>query len=428
MGVPRFSPGAARPLPEELVAIAGLETVGFVRRIGPQSYEARAIQIDDVNGLTDVLDQIQALPDPSGLPGGYLRASDTGTEYELAEPDELPDPASLPGGLLRAQATGLGYELTATITTAAIAGLDAILGGLADTLANHAHAGLSTTIAAGSLWAGQGTGVPVAVPIGVGSADSVLRRSDGDGRYALASHSHTFTSQVLITQSGDTYHYPYVNMRRSRGTPSSLMPVVAGDYIGGLNAYGYLNGAYNFVGSVLYSVVETAPTGPVGQVVFAVNNGSDPNNSTQVITATAATVSLRKPTTVQGDLTVTGSVAATGPLPAAAWTTAGAYHGTEAGTPRSVYTLGSGAARWLVDHNLDGSFRWVRETAPGTGEVHLSLLAGVRTYFRDRLEAAGGLKIGHLADATAPADTLYYSTDAGKLAYKDPSGTVHPLY
>ena len=40
----------------------------------------------------------------------------------------------------------------------------------------------------------------------------------------------------------------------------------------------------------------------------------------------------------------------------------------------------------------------------------------------------GSLLPAHLADAAAAADSLYYSTDSGKLAYKDPAGVVHDLY
>jgi hypothetical protein len=38
------------------------------------------------------------------------------------------------------------------------------------------------------------------------------------------------------------------------------------------------------------------------------------------------------------------------------------------------------------------------------------------------------IRLPHLADPAAPVDSTYYSTTAGKLAYKDTGGVVHPLY
>ena len=40
----------------------------------------------------------------------------------------------------------------------------------------------------------------------------------------------------------------------------------------------------------------------------------------------------------------------------------------------------------------------------------------------------GGLVPPSLADAAAAAGTVYYSTTAGKLVFKDAGGTVNPLY
>jgi hypothetical protein len=38
------------------------------------------------------------------------------------------------------------------------------------------------------------------------------------------------------------------------------------------------------------------------------------------------------------------------------------------------------------------------------------------------------LRIDHYTDSAAPNDSIYYSTTASKLVYKDPGGTVNPLY
>jgi len=41
---------------------------------------------------------------------------------------------------------------------------------------------------------------------------------------------------------------------------------------------------------------------------------------------------------------------------------------------------------------------------------------------------SGAVEIGQLTSAAAPNSTIFYSTTLSKLAYKDPGGTVHPLY
>ena len=40
----------------------------------------------------------------------------------------------------------------------------------------------------------------------------------------------------------------------------------------------------------------------------------------------------------------------------------------------------------------------------------------------------GGLTPGHMTDAAASNDTIYYSTTQSKLVYKDSGGTVNNLY
>ena len=44
------------------------------------------------------------------------------------------------------------------------------------------------------------------------------------------------------------------------------------------------------------------------------------------------------------------------------------------------------------------------------------------------LTATGGITPGSMANAAAANGTIYYSTDAGKLVYKDSGGTVNNLY
>ena len=67
--------------------------------------------------------------------------------------------------------------------------------------------------------------------------------------------------------------------------------------------------------------------------------------------------------------------------------------------------------------------------------VTAEFLAGGGVKFYDPLGSTileirpdGSLKPAHLADSDAANDSVYYSTDAGKLAYNDGSGAVNSLY
>jgi hypothetical protein len=49
-------------------------------------------------------------------------------------------------------------------------------------------------------------------------------------------------------------------------------------------------------------------------------------------------------------------------------------------------------------------------------------------YIRGNLHPSGAVRPASIADASAPTNAIYYSTTAGKLVYKDSSGTVNNLY
>lgn len=49
-------------------------------------------------------------------------------------------------------------------------------------------------------------------------------------------------------------------------------------------------------------------------------------------------------------------------------------------------------------------------------------------YIRGHLHPSGAVRPASIADASAPTNAIYYSTTAGKLVYKDASGTVNNLY
>jgi hypothetical protein len=56
------------------------------------------------------------------------------------------------------------------------------------------------------------------------------------------------------------------------------------------------------------------------------------------------------------------------------------------------------------------------------------LFRGKNNAATSAIDLAGGFSPPQITDATALSNSLYYSTTAGKLAFKDPSGTVHTLY
>lgn len=49
-------------------------------------------------------------------------------------------------------------------------------------------------------------------------------------------------------------------------------------------------------------------------------------------------------------------------------------------------------------------------------------------YIAGHLHPSGAIRPASIADASAPTNAIYYSTTAGKLVYKDASGTVNNLY
>ena len=80
-----------------------------------------------------------------------------------------------------------------------------------------------------------------------------------------------------------------------------------------------------------------------------------------------------------------------------------------------------------LDANLPASFT-LAEPAFTTDTHRFFLGTGSGRVELPVLSAAGGIVPKHMTDAAADNDTIYYSTTAGKLVYKDSGGTVNPLY
>jgi hypothetical protein len=91
-------------------------------------------------------------------------------------------------------------------------------------------------------------------------------------------------------------------------------------------------------------------------------------------------------------------------------------YGSYGDSPRALFSNGTPSQSWQID-NLFGVFRWF---TPGSTRMTLSPGGA--------LQANGGYVMPQLADGDAPAGGLYYSTTLGKLAFKDPGGSVHALY
>jgi len=66
--------------------------------------------------------------------------------------------------------------------------------------------------------------------------------------------------------------------------------------------------------------------------------------------------------------------------------------------------------------------------AAGLGAAYRWFSQDFPNYMRGLFNTDNSLKPAHLADTEAGNDSVYYSTTANTLAYKDSSGTVHSLY
>jgi hypothetical protein len=91
----------------------------------------------------------------------------------------------------------------------------------------------------------------------------------------------------------------------------------------------------------------------------------------------------------------------------------------------NTYTNASNYERLAVSGVAGASLNLTAETA-GTGADNLDMIltpAGT-----GRVVANGPMAVVSLADASAPNSSVYYSTTAGKLVYKDGGGVVNNLY
>lgn len=86
----------------------------------------------------------------------------------------------------------------------------------------------------------------------------------------------------------------------------------------------------------------------------------------------------------------------------------------------STYTLGTSDSNSIV----------IGANAIGNGSNTTTIGHTTITdcYIRGHLHPSGAVRPASIADASAPTNAIYYSTTAGKLVYKDASGTVNNLY
>lgn len=212
--------------------------------------------------------------------------------------------------------------------------------------AAHGHPGLTTAIPAGSLWGGDGTGVPVATPLGSGLAIDPA------------------TGAITATGGG------------------------------------------------------SAPGGPVGSVQYHGADGQLAGSDTLAFDAATTKLSLSRGvaswhvglgTQAIPHLYIGGGTLTTNYFWMASWDTAD----TAANTFRSA----SGSDQPVID--VVAHFGQTQPLVRSRSSGGVTLAA---------IRHDGSLLPAHLADDDAAADSLYYSTDSGKLAYKDPAGVVHDLY
>lgn len=106
---------------------------------------------------------------------------------------------------------------------------------------------------------------------------------------------------------------------------------------------------------------------------------------------------------------------------------------------RAVITSGMVIGRDVNGSELDGTTSLLAKSVypsykPLVVEGANSQTADLLSLKTDPSTPCGGFKAGggwqpaHMSDAAAPNDTVYYSTTASKLVYKDGSGVVNNLY
>lgn len=86
----------------------------------------------------------------------------------------------------------------------------------------------------------------------------------------------------------------------------------------------------------------------------------------------------------------------------------------------STYTLGTSDSNSIVIG--------ANATGNGSNTTTIGHTTITDCYIRGHLHPSGAVRPASIADASAPTNALYFSTDANKLVYKDASGTVNNLY
>ena len=114
--------------------------------------------------------------------------------------------------------------------------------------------------------------------VGIGTLNSL-----SSGKLSVFS---SFSQQIQLNRASDTsYNYPYIALRRARGNFLSPVDVEVGDYLGGLNAYGYYNGIQEGTSAILSRVYSKGASHLLGKMEFTVNDGtSEGSNFTSIST------------------------------------------------------------------------------------------------------------------------------------------------
>lgn len=103
------------------------------------------------------------------------------------------------------------------------------------------------------------------------------------------------------------------------------------------------------------------------------------------------------------------------------------------GSPFAVYAEAIGAATqnvglYSVVSGGTANIGFMINVAAGANHYAILTIGTAKSSLGGALEIAGGFTPASLADGSATNGTIYYSTTASKLAYKDSGGVVNALY
>jgi len=304
--------------------------------------------------------------------------------------------------------------------------------------------------------------MPVAnrIPL-VQAAGTVREIAAGDTLYVAGSMACTSFLQaypastggvdLFLTGVGSGSNYPTATLSRHGGSVASPTAVANGNTVGVYKLGGYDGSAYSFAtfaGVVAGSV--SSGSVPI-DVVISTGTGATPTERVRV--SSAGLTTFTAPAGGGETVKVTGANSAYHSWQIATngattyWQrgeqgagSAGAAYYVLDGYQESWFNVvtrsNTSGKRWLRFGNLSDAFRLDLLNDAGsaittTGILNVSASAPANSLSINAsgtLSVVGAITPASLADASAPNNSVYYSTTQSRLVYKNSAGTVNNLY